>query len=233
MICAIHQPQYLPYIGYFHKMACCDVFVFLDDVQYKKNEWQNRNRIKTASGEQYLTVPVHYKFPAKIKDVGIDTHTGWAKKHAAGLEMNYMRAQYFNKYYETIRNIINKEWDNLASLNTRVTLELADMLEIKCKTLSSSSLPVEGESTDRLINICKHLGADTYLSGSGGKGYLIEERFAENKITLKYQSFHCPEYPQVPFKEQKSFLPNLSIVDLLFNCGHESLSILMKDQNNL
>jgi len=207
-------------------MSLCDVFVFLDDVQFKKNEWQNRNRIKTAQGEQYLTVPVHYKFPQKINEVGIDDATDWPKKHLASLGMNYSRAPFYREFITPVEQIIGQSWKNLAELNAALTLEIAGALDIRCKILTSSQMAVTGESTDRLISICKAVGADTYLSGSGGKGYLNEDTFRENSVKLVYQEFHHPVHAQVSFKSNKEFLPNLAIVDLLFNCGKESGKIL-------
>ncbi|OGK00604.1 MAG: hypothetical protein A2519_21710, partial [Candidatus Raymondbacteria bacterium RIFOXYD12_FULL_49_13] len=225
--CAIHQPQYLAYVGYFHKMALCDAFVLLNDAQYHKNEWQNRNRIKTAQGEQFLTVPVNYSFPQLLSEVTVDSRQKWAKKHLAALEMNYSRAPFFKQFFPEIATILSREYHSLSDLNATLIKAIATILGLRCSIVLASDLKIKGHSTQRLIAICKALSADTYLSGPGGKQYLDENAFPTAGISLQYQEFTCPQYPQVAFKEQKTFIPNLSIIDLLFNCGEKSLEILM------
>jgi len=205
-------------------MASCEVFIFLDDVQFKKNEWQNRNRIRTPQGEQYLTVPVLHKFPQTIRKTLIDARQGWVKKHLHGLELNYGRAPFFKRYFDPLRDTLARTYTNLAELNVEVTLKLAGLLSLRCRTLLSSDLRADGAATERLINLCRKAGADTYLSGIGGKEYLDEEAFKRNGIQLRYQDFHSPVYPQAG----EPFIPNLSVVDLLFNCGDRSLGVLVE-----
>lgn len=226
MICAIHQPQYLPWLGYFHKMAECDVFVFLDDVQYKKNEWQNRNRIKTSSGEQYLTVPVCYRFPQTLREVTPDSRQEWARKHLHALELNYRRAPYYNDYIGLLREVLTRPCASLAELNAAVVRLLSEALSINRRTLLSSELGVKGASTQRLVDICKAVGADAYLSGVGGKGYLDDKAFEAAGVRLCYQEFSHPVYPQVAFRKEEPFVPGMAAVDLLFNLGPESGPLL-------
>lgn len=223
MIVAVHQPQYLPWIGYFDKMRRADVFCYLNDVQYKKNEWQNRNRIKTAQDWQWLTVPVRYRFPEKINEVEINNKTRWCKKHLQALKTNYSRAPYFKAYTSIFEDTFSSEWELVSELNIHLIERLKDALQMKEKpTIISSELTLREEPTDRLIDICKALGADTYLAGQGGADYLDTARFAENGLNVIMQDFKHPVYPQL-FNDFKS---HLSIVDLLFNCGPESINII-------
>jgi len=223
LIVAVHQPQYLPWIGYFDKMRRADVFCYLDDVQYKKNEWQNRNRIKSAQDWQWLTVPVRYRFPEKINEVQINNTTNWSKKHLQALTTNYSRAPYFKAYISIFEDIFSKEWDLISELNIHLVERLRDALQLQEKTTTiSSEFDLREEPTDRLIDICKALGADTYLAGQGAASYMDVARFEENGLKVITQDVKHPVYPQL-FKDFES---HLSIVDLLFNCGPKSLKII-------
>jgi hypothetical protein len=223
LIVAVHQPQYLPWIGYFDKMRRADVFCYLNDVQYKKNEWQNRNRIKTAQDWQWLTVPVRYRFPEKINEVRINNTIPWSKKHLQALKTNYNRAPYFKAYISIFEDIFSREWEFVSELNIHLIERLKDSLQMQKKaTTVSSELTLREEPTDRLIDICKALGADTYLAGQGGADYMDAKRFAENGLKVIVQDFAHPVYPQL-FGD---FQSHLSIVDLLFNCGPESMNII-------
>lgn len=219
---AIHQPQYLPWIGYFDKMDRADIFVILDDVQYKKNEWQNRNKIRTSESWQWLTVPVHYKFGELIKDVEIDDHKNWPDKHLKSIEMNYAKSEHFDKYILFFRDIFSGKWGSLEELNTHCIRYIKDSLGIKTKILRSSMLGVASSSTERLVGICRSLDADTYISGIGGRDYLDENLFSESNIKVEYQDYKHPEYEQL----HEGFFPYMSAVDLLFCCAEESLDII-------
>ncbi|MFH1259478.1 MAG: WbqC family protein [Elusimicrobiota bacterium] len=224
MMIAIHQPQYLPYLGYFDKLVKADIFVLLDDVQFKKNEWQNRNRIKTVEGWQYLTVPVCYRYPEKIREVKISYQENWMKKHCQALKTNYHRAAYFEEYYPALEEKLQKKYASLADLNIALVRFFSEKMNIPTPLLLSSELKVSGESTERLVNICLQLGADTYLSGSGGKDYLDEDCFKKAKLKLVFQEYQHPRYAQL----YGDFIPNLSVVDLFFNCGEKSLEVLCR-----
>ncbi|MFQ3675105.1 MAG: WbqC family protein [Endomicrobiia bacterium] len=214
---SIHQPQYLPWAGYFNKILNSDIFVILDDVQYKKNEWQNRNRIKSSSGELWLTVPVHYTFGQKINEIKIDNKIFWSKKHLKSIELNYKRAPFFNEIFPLVEKVLSKEYIYLVDINVELIKIILNYLEINKKIVKSSEYKIVGEKTLRLINICKTFGADIYLSGQGGKDYLVEEEFKKNGIKLEFQEYKVKEYPQL----FNGFIPNLSILDILFNCGKE------------
>jgi hypothetical protein len=221
---AVHQPQYLPWIGYFDKMDQADCFVVLDHVQFKKNEWQNRNRIKAASGWQWLTVPVLHRFPQRIAEVKINNAVPWSRKHLQTLSVNYRGAPFFEVHRPFFEEVYTREWTRLIDLNLATLGYLVTALGIHTKLILASSLGLPGHAgaTEHLVAICQALGADAYLSGVGGTGYLAPARFEEAGIRLCFQAFGCPSYPQ----RFRAFVPNLSVVDLLFNCGERSLQVL-------
>ena len=223
MIIAVHQPQYLPWLGYFDKMRIADAFCYLDNVQYKKNEWQNRNRIKTARDWQWVTVPVHYRFPEKINTVKINNAEKWRKKHLQALITNYSRAPFFQEYFPVIEQAISKDWEQIAELNIFLTEKVRELLNLDRKpAVRASELRLREDPTERLIDICRELGGDTYLSGRDGVKYMQLERFAQSGIEVIIQDFNHPVYPQ----QFNAFQSHLSIVDLLFNCGPESMKMI-------
>ncbi|MFB3143731.1 MAG: WbqC family protein [Candidatus Methylomirabilales bacterium] len=223
---AVHQPQYLPWLGYFDKIDQVDCFVLLDDVQFKKNEWQNRNRIKTAAGWQWLTVPVLHRSFQRISEVRINPTVPWARKHLQALISNYTSAPFFDLHRPFFDDIYARAWGALLDLNMVTITYLVEALRIRTKLVMASSLPLpaELEATERLVAICQALEADTYLSGAGGRGYLDLTRFEEAGIRVLFQAFQTRPYPQ----RFEAFVPDLSVVDLLFNCNGDSLHILQQ-----
>ncbi len=220
MIVAVHQPQYLPWLGYFDKIRCADVFCLLDNVQYKKNDWQNRNRIKTAAGWQWLTVPVHYTFGQLIGTVKINQFVKWQHKHLQALVSNYSRAPFFKDYIEIFEQAYSRSWEFLSDLNIFFIEQLCAALTLPpIAMVKASQLVPREDPTDRLIDICRALKADTYLSGQDGIKYMDLERFRQNGIEVIVQNFKHPVYPQL-FGD---FQSHMSVVDLLFNCGADSL----------
>ncbi|MFQ5743806.1 MAG: WbqC family protein [Acidobacteriota bacterium] len=219
---AAHQPQYLPWLGFFDKLDRADIFVLLDNVQFKKNEWQNRNRIKTSEGWQWLTVPVRHRFPQSIAEVKIDQQAPWERKHLQALQSNYGKATHFDDTMRPIRKALGASWGHLAALNTALIRGLATALGIDTPLVLASTLTARAQPNDRLIDLCTALEADTYLSGPGASGYLDVGAFENAGISVRFQQFDHPVYPQLygPFEA------NLSVVDLLMNCGGESLSVI-------
>lgn len=225
MIISIHQPQYLPWLGYFDKISKSDVFVLLDNVQFKKNEWQNRNRIKTARGWQWLTVPVIHKFSQKIYEVKINNTVLWEKKHLNTLITNYSKAAFFRQHIAFFEQAFAREWRCLVDLNIHFIRYLADGLGLSEKRLvRASEYDLREDATERLIDICKQLQGGVYLSGRDGAKYLNTALFEKEGIQVVFQDYHHPRYPQL----YGAFEPGLSAVDLLFNCGSESRSVLAK-----
>jgi len=223
VIIAIHQPQYLPWLGYFDKMGQADVFCYLNNVQYKKNEWQNRNRIKTVQGWQWLTVPVGYRFPQKINEVEVNDNVKWERKHLQAFMTNYRKAPFYEAYIDRFENAYAKRYERLSELNIHLIEMLRDILGLGQKpTLMASELSLSSEPTQRLIDICRAAGGDTYLAGRDGARYMDLDRFADSGIRVVFQDYHHPVYPQL----FGSFVSHLSVVDLLFNCGPESMEIL-------
>ena len=224
---AVHQPNYLPWVGYFHKIAQVDHFVFLDNTQYPRGRSvANRNRIKTAQGAQWLTVPVSLPKGTQGKASYLDVilrDDRWKKKHLKTLRVNYSRAPHFHPYFDQIAEILLQPL-SFVEMNIALIRYFLSQLEIDTPLHRLSALPgVTGQKSELIVNICRRLEADTYLSGQGARKYNDETYYAANGIRLTYQEFTCPVYPQL-FGE---FVPDLSIVDLLFNCGPESRTVLL------
>lgn len=219
---SIHQPVYLPWLGFFKKIISSDIFVFLDDVQYEKNGWQNRNKIRTNDGEIWVTVPVNSKSKTLLKDITIDNSSNWAKKHSKSISHNYSKAKFFDKHWNDFERIYQKKIDRLIDLNLEIIKLLMKKLKIQTKTILASELKISEQGSQRILEICKALGADSYLSGSVGKDYLKLNDFTDNSINVNFQNFKHPIYNQV----FEPFHPNMSAIDLLYNEGEQSERIL-------
>lgn len=218
MKCAIHQPQFLPWLGYLHKINMADKFVFLDDVQFKKNEFQNRNKILVAGMARWMTVPVSFRFGDSIRDTLVSNDKIWRRKLINTLQVNYCKTPYFGKYIKNIVDLIEKDWNDLSVFNTASVMWLLDCFEIKADICLSSELTGLGDNpTQRLIDICRRVGADTYVSGPGGRNYLDIGLFEGNGLKLDFQEFNHPVYPQR--HGESGFVSHLSAIDGLFNCG--------------
>ena len=223
-IVAIHQPQYLPWLPYCDKADSCDIFVYLDNVQYQKNGLQNRNQIKTAQGAHWLTVPVHVSLGQTIHEVRI-ANPHWQKKHSRTLEQNYARTAGYKRLMEGLRSVMNQPFEYLVDLNIAVTDWMFAQLGISCKYLRASDLDVSGEKDDLLLDICKTVGATVYFSGQGAKDYQDEPKFRQNGIELRYQHYHNQPYHQC-FPEI-GFVANLSALDLILNIGDEARAVML------
>ena len=227
---AAHQPQYLPWLGFFDKMDQVDLFVLLDTVQYKKNEWQNRNRIRTSNGWQWLTVPVHYRFPMTIDEVRIDDTSRWRNKHRQALRTHYARASYNREILGPLDDLLDEPHTDLVSLNTRAVKLLAGLLGIDTPIILASDLAgIPDGADERLISLCRHFGCSTYVAGAGGQAYMNLDEYARAGIEVRFQTFQHPVYEQVP----PGFEPNLSAVDSLMNCGPGSVRLLRKEREVL
>jgi hypothetical protein len=225
MIVTIHQPEHLPWSGFFDKMRQADVFVLLDTTQFAKDDFQNRNRIKTNKGPVWLTVPVYKKGKSEqtILDVEICNDRNWRNRCWSLIYQNYRDAPYFAQHEEFFQELYARPWSRLVDLNLAVIRYLARQLGLATNLVMASSLKVyERGPTNVNLTICRLLGADEYLSGAFGKQYLDEAQFAEHGIRVRYQDFQHPVYPQL----WGDFVPNMSVIDLLFNCGDASLNII-------
>jgi hypothetical protein len=228
----ILQPSYIPWLGYFDQLSRVNTFVFYDDVLYTKNDWRNRNKIKTASGTAWLTIPVNIKNRLKdqllIKDTTI-IDPNILRNHLKAIELNYKKSPFFNEFYSIITQLFNNEYRLLADLDIDIIRTISEFIGIKkVKFLRSSDLEIANEKpTGRLIDICKKLEATHYLTGASAKNYLEEELFLKNNIVLEYQEYKHPTYKQL----WGEFIPYLSIVDLLCNEGPRSLQILSNNND--
>lgn len=227
LIAAIHQLHYLPWLRYFDKLARCDVFICLDNIQFNKGGWQNRNKIKTQKGPLLLTVPVHAKYRQNLNEITINNEQSWEKKHRQALLTHYAKAPFFKNYFPFFEEVYEKKWTYLNELNFTMLAFFLKKLGIKTKILKGSDMPVEGEATERLVNLCKAAGADTYLCGDhAAKVYLDETVFDQAGIKITLQDWTCPVYEQR--YNEIGFVPDLSIVDMLFNHGENSSAILLE-----
>lgn len=229
MILTGHQPQYLPYLGFFYKVMCADVLILVDHVQYGKKQFQNRNKIRTDHGSEgwtWLTVPVftHSRFNQRICEVKINNELDWRKKHLRSIYYAYKNTPFFSKYIPIFEKIYSSQWENLAELDQDLIQTLLQLLNIEVKILKSSDYNIEGEKTAALIDMCKKTGAEGYLSGEGGRNYVDESKFKQAGLSHEFCQFNHPIYQQ----KFKPFLPCMSVIDLLFNHGSESKEIILK-----
>jgi WbqC-like protein family len=225
-VAVVLQPSYLPWLGYFAQLKQSDVFVIYDDVQFDKNGWRNRNRIKTAQGAQWLTVPVlttGQQRPTN-RDVAIDNKQAWRKKHLAALRQNYARAPYFAQTMTTFEALYAQNWHRLLDLNVACFDAVNRLLGLQREIRFASELDVEGQGAERLVGICSKLDADRFFEGAAGRDYIDDTLFTDAGIAIEYQDYQHPVYPQL----HGDFIPFLSVVDLLFNCGPKSLEILAR-----
>jgi hypothetical protein len=224
---AIAQPTYLPWLGYFDLLDQVDQFVLLDSVQFEKQSWQQRNRIKTPTGLQWLTVPVVFrgKLGQRIADVEIREREFW-RDHIRAIELNYRRAPYFDEYFEALSKVLASETahGSLSRLTTEMLGWFAQTIGLKTPTIRSSELPVQGKRTDLLAAICVSLGADAYLSPLGSAEYLLGEMtiLTGRGIEVTFHHYDHPIYKQM----FPPFVPFASVLDLMFNEGERALEII-------
>jgi hypothetical protein len=221
MICSIHQPNYLPYIGLFHKMSLSDIFVFYDTAQYTKGDYHNRNTIKWPNGPILLSLPVSVKLGDSIRDVRFDPRI--LPKHWKTIEQAYKKSPYFEKYVPELAPFFASEQSSLSEWNMSFIRCMAWLFGIKTRFIILSELPeIHTKSTDALIEISRAAWADHYLSWRDGRSYLEVHKFIEAHIQVSFQDFHHPKYSQLWW----DFLPYMSAIDLLFNEWENSLEFI-------
>jgi hypothetical protein len=222
----ILQPSYLPWLGYFEQMHRSDQFVLYDDVQFTRRDWRNRNRVRVQEGSIWLTVPIiqKNKYEQNLLETKIDNSTSWKRKHLETIRCHYSKTPFFDLHFPWCEKIFNSEWNFLLDLSLETIQYLKGQLKINTPLLRSSELGGAGEKTERLISICKQLGATHYLSGESASNYISDKNFSDQGIELEYQEYQHPEYPQ----RYEGFVPFLSTIDLLFNCGDKSLEFLLQ-----
>jgi len=226
---SIHQPHYLAWLPYLGKIVQSDCFVLLDDVEFTRNGYQNRNRIKTAQGPLVLTAPVKQKLAQKIQDVEVHDN-GWRKKHWASIQQAYRKAPFFGRYESEVQAFFAEPWPNLADPVCAMLEWLVKALGCDIRVVRSSSLGVDTSSSRRLVDIVRKLGGTSYLSGSHAlQAYLDAEVFRADGLTLELFDFNCPPYPQL----HGEFIGNLASLDSLFNVGPEATRQLAQKGGNI
>lgn len=226
---AILQPNYIPWKGVFDLIDSVDFFVFYDDVQYTKKDWRNRNRIKTKNGDVWITVPVltsgaQYQL---IRDVKIDQSQDWQMKHFKTIENNYKKAPFFEEYKYILSEIyLNRQWTSLSELNIFSTKLIAKALGINVNWFTSSELGYDGSKDgERVVKLCKALKCDHFINGPSSKEFMNSQIFEKNNIILEYKEYNYKTYNQL----YKPFTHAVSILDVLFNCGPNSMEYIKSE----
>ena len=225
MIVSIHQPNYIPWIGFFNKILLSDVYVVFDDVQFPRGkDYANRNQIKTNNGKTWLTIPVIGKSDLKPWNQIKINKNGWVDKHLANIESFYIKSPYFNKYYPEIKNIYLKDHNLLMDLTLELIKYFLKSLNKEVNIVLSSDIKTNLKGLDKILYILKYLKTTKYISGDGegSRRYIDENLFKKNNMELIWQNYKHPVYKQ-QFGE---FMPYMSILDLLFNEGPNSKNII-------
>jgi hypothetical protein len=220
MIVAGHQPNYLPWLGFFDKIRCSDVFIIEDNVQYEQQGFTNRNKIKTTHGVKWLTVPVeHVGIPLLINEVKISksAEPDWAKRHWFSLMHHYRKAPFWKDYCGFFEQTYAREWTMLIDLNLHLIKGIMEIFKIDTPLIMASSLGVFDGKSEAVLAKCKKVRADTLLCGRGAKDYIDLKRFDEEGVKVTFQDFHYPLYPQL----YGEFKDELSVVDYLFCKGNQ------------
>lgn len=230
MILTAHQPVYLPWLGLFHKIALADKFVFFDQVQYVPKDWISRNQIKTQNGPVMLTVPVLRKgyLNKKIAEIEVNNDVPWARKHWKTILLSYGKSQYFKQYADFFEDIYSGKWDLLADLNLSMLKWCLQTLGINVPVERAGEYNFEGSKSALVLDMCLKLGAELYIFGALGRDYVDVDAFLKAGVQPIFQSYRHPVYKQL----HGDFLPYMSIIDLLFNEGPNSLDILMSGNIN-
>lgn len=220
---AILQSNYIPWKGYFDLIAYVDEFIIYDDMQFTKNDWRNRNKVKTPQGLMWVTIPVGSNINRKINEV-IFSDNNWREKHCKILEMNYKKSKYFKEVFIFLEPIIlDTQCENLSVFNTRLIQAICNYLNINTKITFSSDYGLVDGKTERLVDLCTKTHADIYVSGPAAKDYIDESLFVQKNISLEwFQYDEYIEYPQL----WEGFDHQVTILDLLFNCGPDSIKYM-------
>lgn len=231
---AIIQPSFLPWRGFFSIISAVDTFVHYDDVQFDKDGWRNRNNIKTPNGLIWITVPVKTKGLSgqKINETSIVYDKDWARKILSSIRLSYSRAAHFDKYFEWLSSVLSQRWPSISDLNIRLTEDVCSFFSLKCTFVRSSQLKSRENlgRVERIVSICQELGATRYVSGPSAKSYITNpDLFTKNEIELLYYKYSFEPYHQI----HGDFVPNVSILDVLMNCGGDARWLKAKDDKAL
>lgn len=222
MVITIHQPEHMPWLGFFHKISRTDMVVLLDNVQFSKNYYQNRNRVRTANEWAWITVPVNFTIDTRIQDVTIASDHRWKRKWWNTISQSYGKSTYGPRYLESIREVLEQNWVYLCQFNIALIKIFCGFLGIDVRFQLASEMPVSGKGNDLIVDICRYTEASTYISGISGREYLRLEDFNAHGIVVEFQQFHHPIYKQC----YEPFVPCMSVIDLLCNCGDRSRDVI-------
>lgn len=223
MLVAIHQLHYLPWLRYFEKIARADVFIVLDDAQFTKNDWQNRNRVKCAGGDQVLTVPVRHRLGQPLNEVLIAPDERWARKHWTTIAQAYAKSPWFHRYGPMLEPVYQAQWRTLDALNRHMLHLFLAMLDIGTRIVYSSTLGVGGAASQRLVGLVQAVGGSAYYCGAhAAEVYLDRAAFEAAGIPIAMQRWQAPVYPQL----HGAFVPDLAVVDVLMQCGPRALQVI-------
>lgn len=226
MIVSIHQPSYLPWLGYFEKMALSEKFVILDTVQFEKNSFDNRNKIRIKEGWCWLTVPVKTKGQFRgmnWQNLEIQNQNNWRKKHLSSIKFNYSRSPFWNNYAEELEDIYARDYERLIDINMTLIHFFRKQLGITTPLVFASEMQLVESKSDLVLEILSKLEATKYYSGALGKDYLELEKFSDVGISVDFQDYKHPEYEQ----RFPGFVPNMSALDLLMSMGDESKRLIL------
>lgn len=225
-----HQPNYWAYPGLFGKILKADKFIYVTKVQFEKKSWQKRNRLRTKDGWIYIQVPTvtSGKYYQNICDVQIDNKSNWAAKHLKTIELLYGKSPYYGDYKEKIKEIYYTKWDYLADIDIFITNFVLDELKNDTPIYYDKDYEFQGHKTDMLIDMCKQLDCDSYLSNLGSQAYVEIDNFVLNNKNHRYIDYLGCNYVQ----QFAGFEPGLSILDMLMNCGSEKTREILLDDKN-
>jgi len=226
VIVSINQPSYLPWLGYFERIGKSDLHIVLDHVQFEKNSFTNRNKVRTKEGWTWLTVPLMTKGrfgELAINSIEIVPNDPWPRKHWATLKMSYAKAPFFRDYAPAYEELYSRSWGGFMPMVRAFLAQHLRDLGVETPLLYSSEMGVGGSKSELVLNLCRAAGADSYLSGAMGRDYLDEPAFTTSNIAVHYQDYAHPTYTQ----SQPGFVPFMGIVDLIFNHGPASRDILL------
>lgn len=230
MIVTIHQPEHLPWLGFFNKIAKAEVYIVMDNVQFEKNYFQNRNKIIGTNGVQWLGLSVSKKghMDSTLAETEIADIPKWREKYLQTIKFSYSKYPYFNDVYDVLEKAIYTDSNKLVDINLAIIKGFAEKLDIKPKFVMASSLDVSGKKSDLVLSLCEAVNATTYIAGPSGRDYMDLESFKEAGIEVKFNDYTHPVYEQ---RKTEEFTPYMSIVDLTMNCGFKEAKRIIMEGN--
>ena len=225
---SIIQPLYLPWSGFFEMIASTDAYVAFDHVRFEPSSWQQRNRIKGPNGPFFITVPVRKPKDGRYRicDMEIDYNQPWVKKHLKSTELSYCKSPYFGQYYPGIRNVLENRFKSIADLNVELIRVILSFLGIEKLVIRSCELSLGNDEmlgkNERLIHLMKTVGAKSFYEGASGADFIDVSLFESEGMKVVFQAYDHPIYPQI----HGNFIPYMSVLDLLFNCGESAINII-------